>query len=359
MSSPVLQATALRFSYGSSLRVEVDALTVDRGEVLCLLGPSGSGKSTLLRLLGQLEKPQSGSVRLDGSRVEPRSLQARRRIAMALQAPTLFRGTVRTNVEYGLRLRGVPRQRRRGPAMDALSVAGLAGSEGRRASELSGGESQRVALARALAVSPGVLLLDEPLAHIDEPEREVLAARLRRHCKETGSAVVWVTHDRTEALSISDRVSILIDGKLRQTGPPMEVFSRPADEHVARFVGTENVLEGSCVSSSAGLVRVDLEGGSVEVAGDLTPGGTALVMVRPEDVAIWTRAPEGFSPRNRFRGVVEEVNVLGAIAKLRISGPITLVAMLTRPALEELGIRTGMEIWAGFKATSAHVVPRP
>lgn len=358
MSPAILEASRIRHSY-EALRLDVDHVSVDRGAVLCILGPSGAGKSTLLRILGLLERPQSGEVRVAGQPAGPASLQARRKIAAALQASALWRGTVLHNVEFGLRVRGVGRRERRARAEAALATVGLEGLADRSGSELSGGQAQRVALARALAVEPEIVLLDEPLAHIDEPLRESLAIELQRFALRTGCATVWVTHDRAEALAVSDRVAVMHDGRVLQTGDAMEVFARPADERVAAVVGADNLIPGRVARSDRGLARIEASGMEIEATSDLPPGCDVLVLVRPEDLSVWTQAPAGSSPRNRLAGSLREAVTLGPVTKLYVDAGVPLVALVTRPTYEELGLGPGSRVWVGFKATSAHVIRRP
>lgn len=356
--SALLEAEGIRRSYRGSLDMEVPSLTVDRGQVLGILGPSGAGKSTLLRILALLEEPDSGVVRIEGRRVSTRSLTARRRMAAALQSPPVFRGTVTSNVEFGLRLRGMDPSERRRRATRALSEVGLAGMEGRRSSEISGGEAQRVGLARALVTDPDILFLDEPLAHIDEPQRESLAVYLRDHVRRSGCATVWVTHDRSEALSISDRIALLDRNRLIQSGSALEVFSRPADEHAARLVGADNVIAGTVSGQSGGLASVKTQGSTFEAMSEISAGTEVYLLVRPEDVSIWTTEPSSSSPRNRVEGDIAGVVALGPTVKVTIRSSPPLVALITRPSYEELGLSVGSRIGAGFKATAAHVVRR-
>lgn len=362
--SALLEATGIKRRYPNALDLEVDGIAADGGRVLCLLGPSGAGKSTLLRILGLIEKPDAGEVRIGSEKASTHNLAARRKIAAALQSAPMWRGSVAHNVEYGLRVRGAGRHQRRVRAEDALGSMGLEGLKDRDVTRLSGGQAQRVALARALVVEPEILLLDEPLAHIDEPLRESLAADLRKFTLRTGCATIWVTHDRAEAMGASDEVAVIEDGKLLQSGPAMEVFAKPAGEKVAKLVGADNVIPGKITESTDGLALVSPtghEGALLQVATDLPLGADVWLLVRPEEISIWQTPPEGPSPRNRLKGQVKEITLAGATAKLQIegaAGQISAIALITRPTMNEMNLNRGSQIWFGFKATSAHVVRR-
>jgi len=234
----LIELRDVRVEAGTRCILDVVVLDVHAGEVLVVLGPTGAGKSTLLRILGLLERPAAGEVRWRGAPVHwPVPLGLRRRVTMAFQDPLLFSGTAAENVEYGLRVRGVSKLDARAQAMAMLRQLEVAAHAEQKASTLSGGEAQRVALARALVIRPELLLLDEPLASLDEPLREELGHELLTLIKATGLTSVLVTHDRTAARTMADRIAILDGGRLRQVGTPEEIFSRPADDFVARFVG--------------------------------------------------------------------------------------------------------------------------
>jgi tungstate transport system ATP-binding protein len=233
-----LEALAQR--YGGRAVLEIDRLEITAGEALCLVGPTGAGKSTLLRLLAGLERPAAGTLRFGDHPLDSRALplEAQRRVTLVFQRPLLLAGTVRANVEYGLRLRGLGRQPARVRA--ALDRLGLGPLAPRPARSLSGGETQLVALARALVLEPEVLLLDEPTAHLD-PARVALVEEVVRDAHRGGATVIWATHNLFQARRVAGRVALLLDGRLVEAAPAEEFFTAPRDPRTAAFVRGEMV----------------------------------------------------------------------------------------------------------------------
>nr|WP_244605530.1 phosphate ABC transporter ATP-binding protein [Halorussus marinus] len=253
--APTLTADDIRYAYGDEPLFSAASLSVAPGEVLTVVGPSGAGKTTLLGLLGLFRPPDAGTVRWEGRDVWGRSdeerLAIRRRIGTVFQEPALFNESVARNVGYGLRVRSSWRDRLRDAAAraigrtdpsdrvrEALETVGLAEKADRNALSLSGGEAQRVAFARALAVEPDVLLLDEPTSNLDPRNTAVLEAVVAE-AREAGLGVVVATHDMHQAERISDRVAVLLDGTVIETGPPEQVFDDPDDPRTRKFVTGE------------------------------------------------------------------------------------------------------------------------
>jgi ABC-type sulfate/molybdate transport systems ATPase subunit len=232
----------LRHRRGGRLVLRVDALELGSGERLAVLGPNGAGKTTLLRLIAALEVPSSGTVAIDGVLTAAADAEFRRRVGYATQRAGLLSTTVAKNVELPLRWRGVSRPERRATALASLELLGVAHLADRPAFALSGGEAQRVSLARALAVSPSVLLLDEPAAGLDAPSRESFLDDLEAALVERTTTIVHVSHRFEEALRIADRVAVLVDGAVHQLGEPDEIVRQPVTATVARLVGYHNVI---------------------------------------------------------------------------------------------------------------------
>jgi putative spermidine/putrescine transport system ATP-binding protein len=241
--TPDVRLESVRKSFGDVVAVDGVDLEIERGQFFSLLGPSGSGKTTMLRIIAGFERPDSGRVYLRGTDVTTRA-PFERDVNTVFQDYALFpHMTIGENVEYGLKVKGVPRQQRRARAEEALTMVRLPGFGKRKPSQLSGGQRQRVALARAIVNRPQVLLLDEPLGALDLKLREEMQIELKRIQQEVGITFVYVTHDQEEALTMSDRLAVFNQGRIEQVAAPAEVYERPATEFVAGFVGVSNLLE--------------------------------------------------------------------------------------------------------------------
>jgi tungstate transport system ATP-binding protein len=347
-------------SWGGRCILEVESVDVFGGEVLAVVGPNGAGKSTLLQVMALLQRPEQGQVLFDGQPAKPGSLGLRRRMAMAFQEPLLLEGTVGYNVRCGLAMRGLPRREQERRAAFWLERFGVGHLAGRSVRSLSGGEAQRVSLARALALDPEVLLLDEPFAALDAPTRSLLMDDLDAALAERGTATVFVTHDRGEALRLGDRVAVLMGGRIRQCGTPSEVFAAPVDAEVAAFVGVETIVPGLVREVSDGLALVDVCGRTVEAPAAGEPGTGVLVCLRPEDVVL--QAPvEGVahsSARNRLPAVVRRALPAGPLVRVELDAGFPLVALVTRQSAGELALAPGAPVVASFKATAVHLIPR-
>ncbi|MFN2611210.1 MAG: ABC transporter ATP-binding protein, partial [Actinomycetota bacterium] len=283
-------------SFGS-FALNVEKICFAPGQITCLVGPSGSGKTTLLHIAGLLEAPDAGTVRMNGDRVDKRSSKARRQIATVLQKPFMFPVKVIQQVAYPLRIRGMNARDAQAKALRTMQIYNVAHLADRAATKLSGGEARRVALAAAIACEPKVLLLDEPLSNIDEPMRNEISESLKSFTRETGCTTVWVTHDRSETLSVADEIAVLIEGRLVQAGPPAEVLSQPEDARAARFLGSGNLIAGTVVSNPSGIASVDCgDGLMLEAMGQRQQGDRVWIVVRPEDVGVSIQESSQVSP---------------------------------------------------------------
>ena len=356
----LLDRVSKRFNPADPPAVDGLSLRVAEGEILALLGPSGCGKTTTLRLIAGLESPDAGTITLHGQLVAGPGHAVppeERGIGIVFQDYALFPHlSVRANLGYGLHR--LPASARVARVSELAERFGIVELLGRRTTELSGGQKQRVALARALAPKPRLLLLDEPLSALDAPTREALRGELRRVLEQAGVPAIVVTHDRTEALALGDRLAVLVEGRIRQVGPVHEVFTSPVDVEVARVVGTENVFPARVVRSEAGLVTVKA-GGAVLIGID--PGGLqvdAYACIRAEEVVLEPLDGHVSSAQNRLAGEVSSRRDEGPLSRITVECGLTLVALVTRSSAERLLLRPGSRVSVVVKAPSVRVVPR-
>jgi tungstate transport system ATP-binding protein len=233
----VIEINDLLVKRNERVVLDVEQLSISRGETLAVVGPNGAGKSTLLLTLAQLLKPVSGEIRFDGKRLqELNELEYRRQISFVFQSPLLLDMTVEENVALGLKFRGVPKERARAEVEKWIKALGVESLSARRASQLSGGEAQRVSLARAFVLNPELLLLDEPFAALDPPTRAKLIEDLSALLAEDHRTAVFVTHNLNEAAKLSHRIAVIVNGMVRQVGTAKQIKSKPADETVRRFL---------------------------------------------------------------------------------------------------------------------------
>ncbi len=345
--------------------VAVDRLNLEihEREFFTLLGSSGCGKTTTLRLLGGLEKPDDGEIYLGdrclvsgGQRlfVKPE----RRDMGMVFQSYALWpHMTVFENVAYPLKLRGVKAGDVKKKVAEVLGLVGLEGLEERQSPALSGGQQQRVALARAVVFSPRVLLLDEPLSNLDAQLREEMRRELKRLQQRLGITVVFVTHDQIEALSLSDRIAIMKAGQLQQVGSPEEVYYNPATPFVRDFLGKTFLLSGQILGTLDQRVEVEIQGVSAArlsiqrervptaANGFPTVGQPVMVAIRPEQIVLWSRPPEGKT--NVIQGTLQAVQFLGDRYEYTVSlGAESRV--LVSPASQHL--KAGQPVFLELKA---------
>ena len=276
--------------FGELTAIDQISLAVRRGELMTLLGPSGCGKTTLLNLVAGFLLPESGEIAIDGRQVTNIPTY-RREIGIMFQNYALFpHMNVAENVGYGLRMRRLPKPEIARRVADALALVKLEGVNDRKPRQLSGGQQQRVALARALIIRPKVLLLDEPFSALDRNLRAAMQVELKDIQRKLGVTTIFVTHDQGEALSLSDRIAVIAEGRIRQLGAPGEIYRRPADRFVASFIGDVNVLSARLKRNDGPTATVAVGGARVLVpAGPLKavePGGTVDLFLRPEDLRI-------------------------------------------------------------------------
>ncbi len=357
-----LEASGLSVVLGGRKVLEIPSLQVSPNETLVIIGPNGSGKTTLLLCLALLLKPATGTISYKGQPVRSGSsvLQLRRRLAVAFQEPLLLNATVWDNVTMGLRLRGFAKEdiRIRGRKwLERFGIASLAQRQGRT---LSGGEAKRASLARAFALQPEVLFLDEPFTALDSPTRQALLEDFEGVLRETRVTTVMVTHDRNEALMLADRVALIMNGRIRQTGSPQEVFSYPIDEEAASFVGAGNITYGVVSSQSDGLATVEVGKQRLGAVSNLSAGTRVAVFLHHEDITIMLPAPQAAlsSARNHLTGKIARVFTLDSQIRVTIDCGFPLVALITKRSWEDMALAVGQEVVASFKASSVHLIAR-
>ena len=332
-----LELEKIRKAFGPTVAVEDFNLAADQGEFVSFLGPSGCGKTTTLRMIAGFEQPTSGRISVDGEDVTWKPPN-QRNVGMVFQSYALFPNmTVADNIGFGLRVRKRSMDQIRKRVGELLELINLPDKGDRYPWQLSGGQQQRVALARALAFEPQVLLLDEPLSALDAKIRVALRHEIRSIQRQLGITTVYVTHDQEEALSLSDRVVVMSEGRMEQVGTPFEIYNFPSTAFVASFVGTLNVLPGVVVDAARGDLTI--EGQPVRLSGvgafEGKVGREVTVALRPEMVSLGAAA----DGQNQLTGKVTDVSFLGSIVRIRVGlggdeGPVVVLDEFNEPILK-------------------------
>jgi molybdate transport system ATP-binding protein len=333
---------------GFALDVELD---VENAETVAVLGPNGAGKTTLLRALAGLI-PIQGRVALESDVLDDSTKAIhvpteQRRVGLVFQDHVLFpHMSVLDNVAFGLRAQG--RRNAAQKAKEMLERAGLGDRSRAMPRELSGGQAQRVALLRTLATEPRLLLLDEPLSALDVTVRAEVRRELSRQLADFRGVRILVTHDPLEAMALADRLVVLEGGRIVQSGTPEEVTARPRSRFTADLAGV-NLLRGRGHGD-----HIELEPGGASLAAPEAGEGDVLAVIHPRAVALYMTKPEG-TPRNVWRGRAEDLDMQGERVRVRVSGPVPLVAEVTPSAVRDLHLAGGEEVWVSVKATEISV----
>lgn len=319
MSKTIVSLMNVDKLYGENHVVKNMNMNIAEGEFLTLLGPSGCGKTTTLRMISGFEMPSSGTIKVQGERVDKKE-PYQRDVNTVFQNYALFPNmNVYDNVAYGLRVKKVPKNEIRERVMEALKMVQLEGFEKRRITQMSGGQKQRVAIARAIINRPKVLLLDEPLGALDLKLRKQMQIELKRLQKKLGITFVYVTHDQEEALTMSDRIAIINQGRIEQLAAPKDIYEHPKTKFVASFIGETNLLDAMVLSVDGDKAVIGTEVGKATVMIDpkkkIKASDGVAVSIRPENMKFSKTPVEGFS----IKGVVKEQIFVGNLIKMMIT----------------------------------------
>jgi spermidine/putrescine transport system ATP-binding protein len=348
---PAVELENIVKRYGKITAVNNVSLRVEKNTFYSILGPSGCGKTTLLRLIAGLEIPDSGIIRMDGSVVNNVPPE-KRGVGLVFQGTAVFpHMNVYDNIAYGLRMRKTPKDEIRQRVMEIMRLVNLPPETyaTRGVDQLSGGERQRVEIARSLVLKPRVLLLDEPLGPLDLKIRQKMQAELKRLQKSTAITFIYVTHDQTEALSLSDKIAVMRDGSIVQVGNPMEIYNKPVDQFVADFIGESNLLEGRIsggVFEAEGIPPIQL--GSYDAL-----DGKLMLAIRPERIEIMGAE----NLENRVRGVIVDKTYQGVytVFKVSVTEKLVLTVYVTKPDVAE-HLTVGDRIMLGWRTSDCVVV---
>jgi putative spermidine/putrescine transport system ATP-binding protein len=336
----------------------VDGISLDiaKGEFLTLLGPSGSGKTTTLMMIAGFEEPTSGAIELGGEDLTRRK-PYERNIGVVFQNYALFpHMTVGENVAFPLRMRAFPRAQQAERVREILDLVGLRRFADRHPRELSGGQQQRVALARGLVFNPDVLLLDEPLGALDKHLREQMQVELKRIHREVGITMVYVTHDQTEAMTMSDRIAVFSHGALEQTAPPLEIYHRPRTRFVGEFIGDSNFFAGRVAAGAPG--RIDLDGlGPIQADTEACrrlAGAPADVLLRPERLQLVRESPT--LPNRLAVKIGVLVNYGDSVLVIGDAGGLGVRIRIAGAPPDE--VREGATVTVGWRPGDEHLIAR-
>ena len=325
-------------------------LEIKPGSFVTLLGPSGCGKTTTLRMIAGFESPDEGEIYLGGEPINALTPN-KRDTAMVFQSYALLPPyNIFDNVAYGLKLRKLDKDTIKEKVTAILKLVGLEGMEGRMTNQLSGGQQQRVALARALVLEPGVLLFDEPLSNLDAKLRVTMRTEIRRIQQEAGITAIYVTHDQSEAMALSDQIIIMEKGVVAQIGTPQEIYYHPASEFVADFIGEANFLRGTLTSKNGDNGVVTVEGTPVDVVGasEMTEGGACTLVLRPESAVL---ADQGQLPCKVILSCF-----MGSYQNYHVMVGDTLVKITDFNPKNKKIYQVGDTAWVAFEKESLHLL---
>ncbi|MDD1780344.1 ABC transporter ATP-binding protein [Enterovibrio sp. ZSDZ35] len=361
-ATPDLECRSLNKTFGDFIAVNDVNVTVPKGSFFSILGPSGCGKTTLLRMLAGFEQPTSGDIMIKGARVNDIAPN-RRPVNMVFQHLALFPTmTVAENIGYGLRRRKTPKHDIDKKVDEVLARVGLSGSGAKQISQLSGGQKQRIAIARCLVLNPDVLLLDEPLGALDLKLREQMKVELKHLQQEFGTTFVYITHDQSEALVMSDQVAVMNHGRFEQLGTPQDLYYSPNTAFVAKFVGENNHRNGTVLDINGHIATISGAQGEKLMAStshNTKIGDNVDVFVRPEAIAIALPNQKPSHAENGFEVVVKEILFDGSRSQLVAESPqLQSTFSVQLPQTESFrGIRAGDPLFIHWQSAVSRCMP--
>ncbi|MCZ9311962.1 MAG: ABC transporter ATP-binding protein [Methanocorpusculum sp.] len=344
--------------YGEKRALDEVSLSVFRGEILAVIGPSGAGKSTLMRICDMLEEPSSGEVTLFGMPVMKKTRKIlRERVGILFQKTVLFDRSVADNVGIGLRYRGCSRDDINGRVAECLKSLGMEEYGCRSARTLSGGEGQRIAFARVLLTGPDLLLLDEPTANLDPLATKMLEDMIRTENAQHNTTIILNTHDQSQGMRLADRIAVLMDGRIVQTGTPDEVFYHPATVAAARFVGFQTLIEGSVLTVAEGCATVSTGAGLIRApAGSVRSGDAVTVALRSEEITVSLSGTGTPGSGDGVSGTVCSVRKLGPVIEITADCGVLITALV--PARHHVAdvFAAGTRVYLSWQVSQVHLI---
>lgn len=358
---PLLEVRNLEVKKGGVKILDIPSLSINKGETLSIIGPNGAGKTTLLQTLSYLIRSFNGEIFYMGKKIDSNQsiFDYRRKISIVFDEPLLFDTTVFNNVALGLKIRRIKKEEIKKRVMDELNRFGIAHLFNRSARTLSAGEARRTGLARAFVTDPDILFLDEPFSTLDSPSRDSIIKDLITIINHKRTTIILATHDRSEAISLSDRIAVMNGGRILQIGKTEEVINHPIDEFVASFVGIDTIISGKVVQKYSGTFIISVDGQEIEAVGEANLGENVVLFIRPENVILSKAVSKGrTSARNVFEGKILRITPLGLFQKVQLDCKFPLTAYVTNHSVAELALKEGDKVEASFKATAVSAIKK-